>query len=512
MANKPYRNIRGFDQAPDGLDYKDLVKRGRNSLSSIDTAAATAVTVVYSTYSFPLTTAGDILGHDGTNIVRKAIGTQDQFLNVDTSEADGTKIKWKSLNTTKGDLLGHNGTANIRVAVGSDGKGLHALASDAEGVEWAYDSSFPGDIIFGLGDDGSLTLVANTTLASLTITIANYYYEDVDLVTYTLTQHGTDQALAFHVAGTLTGSSGCDLFLTPVNAGTTGGTGAGGGGSGGIAGTQGYWMKVMARTISGSARISANGGDGTAGANATVATSVASGANGGTGTNTCVFRGGAALGNSGVIGAGSGGVSTGAGGAGGTGTATLTDDNKMILKLPSLLFFEDLYFSTAGSGDGLTRGSDSDGAGAGGRNTGAQGAGGGGSAGGAFCYFSQSVNGSNGGAGNAGAAGSGGGAGGAGASASILIVVCRYCASTVTIRANGGNGGNGGSGFGNGGGGAGGPGGGGGWLKFACGYGSQTPTLQVNGGTGGTGGTATGGNAGVDGNNGGAGRAEHYVL
>ena len=112
MANKPYRNIRGFDQAPDGLDYKDLMKRGRASLASLDTAAATAVTTVYSIYSFNFTPTSVIFANTPSTI-NEDIGN----LTYDSTE---------KIFTITGEL--RNGTATDTATPGDFVSGLVAAS------------------------------------------------------------------------------------------------------------------------------------------------------------------------------------------------------------------------------------------------------------------------------------------------------------------------------------------------------------------------------------------------
>lgn len=386
------------------------------------------------------------------------------------------------------------------------GKVLHGDHS------WAYASVFPGDILLGTGEDGSLTLVANTVLADTNGVINFVYYSELNIGSFTLTQHGNDHVLGIHVTGDITGTGGV-IFLTPTQTGPAGGSGAGGGGAGGLSGERGFWMRVFAKRFTGSGTCRANGGNGRDGGNATTATATASGANGTTGSNQPLFRG-ASMSVTGSSTVGNGGVSTGAGGTGGSGTGVVVDGHKHLMAYPFYFFFETVWNDSVTSGELRTLGGEPDGSGAGGRNTGAQGAGGGGSGGGATSHFAQAVNGSDGGAGLAGAAGAGGGGGGPGGPGSVLVAAAHYCASAWTFESKGGGGGRGGNGFGNGGGGGGGPGGGGGWVRLALGRLSPTPATSAAGGEGGdagTGGAGNPGGSGVQGNDGNAGRIEFYV-
>lgn len=412
--------------------------------------------------------------------------------------------------TTKGDLLGRTTTGPSRVPVsGSDGKVLTEDSSDAEGVAWAYASAFPGSISFGLGSDGSSTLVADTVITDWSGNFPCLYFTTLNLSTFTLTTTSSDLRWRIYCSVELTANGG-EIFAQFYATGgvVTGGAASGGGGKGGDSGLRGSFLQVYAKEITGTGTISCNGQAAQNGANATVATTTGNGAQGTVGTNTCTFRSVLVTGGSATQ--GGGGVGTGAGGAAGGGGSSSTEQNLALMRNPQQWFVECEFVNSPTTGYMNTLGGEPDGSAAGGRNTGAQGAGGGGSGGGSLAYFGTNAAGSAGASGTAGAAGAGGGAGGGGGSGGLLTVVALKCPSTWLFRANGGAGGAGGNGFGNGGGGAGGPGGGGGWVRVALGRGSGTPTIQANGGLGGN--LGTGGTGGAAGNPGGAGLPELYAL
>lgn len=428
---------------------------------------------------------------------------------------DADTERWRVIDnfwlTTKGDALEHDGTKLVRVAVGSNGKVKTADSTQSNGTAWAYASSFLGDSTFGKGVDGSLTLVADTAVADFTSSICAMYYSDLTLSTWTLNTNSTDMVVWIHVSGVLDSNGGA-IRIDGNEAAPAGGAASGGGGAGGTNGRLPLWSRLAAREITGTGSWSHNGGDGGAGGNATVATTVGNGALGGTGTNSASFQG-VVIVQSGGATQGGGGVSTGAGGAAGVGNGDAGDANRAIIRKSENLFLHTGFSNTTTSGVFRMCGSEGDGSGAGGRNTGAQGAGGGGSGGGSFTFFANGVAGSAGGAGGAGAAGAGGGAGGYGGAGASTAIISRYCASTWTFNAKGGKGGDGGNGFGNGGGGGGGPGGAGGWVRVWLGQGSPVPTVSAAGGIGGTKGGpgAGGGNAGTDGNTGNPGLTEIYA-
>ncbi len=566
MANKPYRVVGGFDQAPDEADYRDLVRRtGATSMAAADTMAATATTIVYSTYSFPMTTAGDILGHDGTSIVRKAVGTQDQVLAVDTTAADSTDIAWKTLNTTKGDLLGydttlkrvpigtndyvlmadsvqtlglkwaaltttkgdllgHNGSDPIRVPVGDDQKVLVADSTDAEGVTWAYASAFPGGIVFGSGEDGSLTLVANTVLSNSAANMQEMQYTTLDIASYTFNQEiATDYSLHIRCSVLLTGNGGT-IFTYQWDAGSGGGAGTAGSGAGGAGVGYTTCLIVFARKTTGTGYLRCDGRDGNPGGAASAPSATANGAAGTAGDDNIMMGSSLAVGVTGVAAQGSGGNSAGTVPAAAIGSLITNTTARQMRKTPmpafmsgEVTYHHDFVATANDDWNGRSwRTPNGAGGGAGGRNNGgAQGGGGGNSAAGNCGMWSQAVDGGRGGTGAAGGSGAGGGGGSSGGPGGFVCFVTLHCSSGWTLSAKGGIGGNGGAGHGWGGGGGAAPGGGGGFAVAALGSQSNAVTFDVSGGASGTGGAhgASGGNdGGVPASAATVGRSVTYVL
>ena len=85
-----------------------------------------------------LTTKGDLLGFS-TVPARLALGTANQVLTVSTSQAMG--LKWEAGSratlTTKGDLLIRDSTDILRLPVGTTGQVLTVDASTGNGIRWA---------------------------------------------------------------------------------------------------------------------------------------------------------------------------------------------------------------------------------------------------------------------------------------------------------------------------------------------------------------------------------------
>lgn len=71
-----------------------------------------------------------------------------------------------SPNTTKGDLVGHNGTNNVRVAIGTNGTVLTADSTQTAGINWTTPLTNPmttqGDIIYGNVGGAAVRLAAGT--------------------------------------------------------------------------------------------------------------------------------------------------------------------------------------------------------------------------------------------------------------------------------------------------------------------------------------------------------------
>lgn len=142
----------------DGVN--DLVDRpvgADNSLLVADSAQPSGLNYATAASLLGASTKGDLLVHDGANLVRVPVGADGTLLTADSAQASG--VAWQAAAnsnpmTTKGDLLGHTGAALARVPVGADGTVLTANSAEATGVEWAadttpasqyFDAQVPGD-------------------------------------------------------------------------------------------------------------------------------------------------------------------------------------------------------------------------------------------------------------------------------------------------------------------------------------------------------------------------------
>ena len=500
-VTKPFRRLDGFSQGGFQVDYNDLVKRNVAGEDAAETLATGSTNVFYTTYSFPTTTKGDLLAHDGSTQVRKAIGSNYQVLSADSSTSDG--ITWRSLTTTKGDLFGFDTVPN-RVAVGADGQALVADSTATPGLRWMWGSSL-GLQFCGSESDGDVTLVANATLASGYSII---FYGDLGLGTYTLTQNTASAHYVMAIFARTITSDGGSIFRSNVSgmpniAGGLGGVGSAGGGSGGAGGVGGAALFVQAITISGTGTIYADGGNAANGSNATVASGSGTGAAGNASPGATQRRWGSTTNRT------TGGNSNAAGGIA-AGTAVLGEGNGGSWDQEVRdLFRQPEYYFTVGTDNSYTLATahwchlagGGGGGGAGGRNNGgAQGASGGGGGGTWANMYSDGafgLDGGAGGAGGAGGSGAGGGGGGSGGSGGFVVVKCMTLASGWTVRAKGGNGANGGDGNAYGGGGGAGAGGPGGNVVLFTAYGTSA-TIDVSGGSSGSPGAAgaSGGSAG----------------
>jgi len=366
---------------------------------------------------------------------------------------------------------------------------------------------------FGNGADSSLTLVADTALASGT-PLKNY--TNVNLAGFTLTQNSADSYIALFINGTLTMASGT---ITSAFIGTAGGAGgvaaANGGGGGAGGGSQGA-VFVYARAISGTGTISASGRAGVAGSDAvSTPAGQVNGAGGTAGTNnaSAVFGTTITLGTAPGAGAGGVGGSNTVGATGGAGgvspTAAGANDYRLSLADAITLIQGSIFpFAMNATSKRKFVSENGAGGGAGGGNATTNKGGPGGSGGGGGASWLLSTPGGAGGDSGTSPAGGvlggkGGGGGGAGSSGSLVVVVTTSQSGALTIKADGGAGANGGNAFTDGSGGGGGGGGAGGIAVYS---GPSGPTITAAAGAGGTKGTSAGnGGASSNGNPGTAG-------
>ena len=542
---KPFRNITGVNQAGDEFDYKDLVKKSATSEDIGDTIAATSTTVIYSSYSFPLTTKGDILGHDGAAVLRKAVGANKTALVADSSTTDG--LAWRTLNTTKGDLLGydtdlkrvpigtndqvlmadsaqalglkwatltsakgdilsHDGSDPLKIAVGSNGKALVADSTQTTGLSWSYIGGLAGLWVYGDGFDGDLTLSDNTTLGA-----GDYFkaYDNLDGAGFTLTYTASDACCFIHVKNTLENITISSIGVSASAPGTAG-TSAACGGIGGVGGDGSGACWVYAR-ICDTVLVTSAGQDGFDGVDAGAVVASAAGGNGASYTSIPASSYGGQTNSTNAPGVGIGGTTTGGGGTGGiagvyAGAAQIAAANKFAKSLFTILFSgSNLILNAAGDQYRFfTQAGTCGGGGAGSNTVGTSPTGGGGGGGGLGLYTSGSAGAQAGVAALAVPHGSGGGGGG-GAGGALAVLCCDETSGTVTCRAKGGDGGDGGDGStgdrGNGGAGG---GAGGGGIAVGIGPGVTVDAAAAIGGSGGA--TNGGGDSGDAASNGNAGR------
>lgn len=141
------------------------------------------------TLTLPLTTKGDLLGHNGAAALRVGVGANGTIVKADSAQSEGIKyeeitvegtdaailalprIKGQSYYssdtdiyyydngvslkqvggtgvpsssplTTKGDLLTNNGATDLRLGVGNNGERLTADSTDPNGVKWKANTQF----------------------------------------------------------------------------------------------------------------------------------------------------------------------------------------------------------------------------------------------------------------------------------------------------------------------------------------------------------------------------------
>lgn len=149
-------------------DWEDSHRRNSQAINYLLALAGT------SDFETPLTTKGDIMGFD-TASARLAVGSDTQVLTADSAEATGLKWAAPTPLSTAGDILGHNGTSLVRRAVGTNGQVLTAVSANPDKLGWTTPFSDPltnkGDIItrtsgstvrLGVGTDGYV-LTADST-------------------------------------------------------------------------------------------------------------------------------------------------------------------------------------------------------------------------------------------------------------------------------------------------------------------------------------------------------------
>lgn len=413
--------------------------------------------------------------------------------------------------TTKGDLLVHNGTELVRLPVsGVDGRVLSENSATATGTEWidnaggpggasdaedvAYDDSVspalsatdvqaaidaikwatkPHSMRFGNGADGNITISAGTTTLS-----APAYYNN-------LTLNGTGvlspSRFRVFVAGTL------DITAAQVGA-------------------------VLGNGITGNSPANQNGGSGGSGqAVAELGASNAGGSGGSSTTTTGVT--GSANTTVLVMGGGRGGTG-GTGGSGAGGSAVAANTGGLFTAARSVPYPADQLIQYTSGSLRFVEGGSGGGGGSGGAGSGTQtgGGGGGGGSAGHVLYIAArrinrgastpagcvTVNGGNGGNGFTPAnVNTGGGAGGGGGGGGYVYLMFEELlgSSATFIRANGGSGGTGANGQGTGQAGTGGNGGNGGRVTLIdLKAGTVTETTgsagsAASGTTGGAGGT-----------------------
>lgn len=360
--------------------------------------------------------------------------------------------------------------------------------------------------IYGGGEGGSLTLVANTvlTLNNNVLRLVN-----LDLAGFELSHHLSDLGIVAYVNTLLTMGSGGTIVSRLANVGgEAGDNGTGSGGDGGIGADGAGYTIVFAKEVLGDVGARIGGGwPGAPGTNATASTALSGGSGGNQSTRqtywydviyaNTIFTGGKG-------GAGAGFTfQDSTGGLGGAGLSTIVAANGILqtardlrrwfynsggpFPAPTIIANFDMSHNESAGGGGGGGGGDnaSDGDN---RSV----AGGGGGGGGAWI--------SSGGAGGTSFANfdgidligcTGGGGGGGGGSGCVTIVMCNKLTGALTVSAAGGDGGAGGDGFSTGmaaaPGGAGGGGGGGGVCVY---IGPSGATVTAAGGLGGAAGAS----------------------
>lgn len=377
------------------------IRTGTTLLFQVDNAgAATIGSFTLSATTISATNLSIISG--AANVANITVGTGATAGGINSANAGTDIIFWG------GDTFANRAIAEFRVNAQGD---LVATSATING------STISGQVFYGSGSDGAVTIAVNTTLTR------NMYYSSLTInAGFTLFTAGYQ----VFVNGTLTVNA--TGFISRV--GNSGGNGASAaaGGAGGTAGAA-----LAAGTLAG-APASAIGGSGQPGA----------GDPGGAGTSTAGSAG-VNPASSGAGGAGAG-FAGGASGSNGSVTAAVSGTQNIaeaiVFRNSLSASFSQITSSASGGGGG-------GGGGDGGGNIGG-GGGGSGSPGGIMGIYARTIvnagtitlAGGTGGNGGAGAVvNGGGGGGGAGGSGGVLVLVYRTLTNTGTITVLGGTGG-----------------------------------------------------------------------
>lgn len=131
--------------------------------------------------------------------------------------------------TTKGDVLVDDGTNVIRLAVGTDDNILTADSGEASGLAWAAGATVSG--LYGSGSDGDLTVSSGTT--TIDCSSARFLVKQYDSISITGTgvvnfsnPHANGTTIIFLVKGAVTLTSSATPMLDASGMGSIGGTGA----------------------------------------------------------------------------------------------------------------------------------------------------------------------------------------------------------------------------------------------------------------------------------------------
>jgi hypothetical protein len=326
-----------------------------------------------------------------------------------------------------------NGTAafvadTYGIFIGDYSSGNYLTYDDVSGNLIVNGSRLTGNVFYGDGNDGDVTISANTSLSR------DMYYNNLTINSgFTLNPNG----YKIFVKNILT-IQATAILGRMGNVGGVGGNGSTVGGTGGTAAAA-----LAAGTLAGTVAAAA-GGDGVANDGA--------GSAGGTGTNTTESFGAAGVSGGGGGNGNGGGPS--AGGAGGTVTAAVSGPRNLaeasIMRNSQSGSFNQIKSSASSGGGG----------GGGGRGGGPDGGGGGGGGGGpggmVFVAARTIINdgsmtanggvGGNGGNGRVTGLNVGGGGGGGGGSGGVLVYIYQSKSGSGVYTANGGVGGTGGTG------------------------------------------------------------------
>lgn len=119
----------------------------------------------------PLTTKGDILTRDASDLARLPVGADYAVLQALTAAPGGKGVRWAPLVVSKGGILTFDGTKLVELAIGTDGYVLTANSATPNGFDWEAATG-------GGGGGGGATVAYGTSYLDTTPTSPTPYDDE----------------------------------------------------------------------------------------------------------------------------------------------------------------------------------------------------------------------------------------------------------------------------------------------------------------------------------------------